>query len=654
MGIRSKFLTLLLVFSILPLLVFLLFHQHVYQAVGQDIYEIARLLLFQTAARELQITARNHGDNIRREMNAVAALINAHLKGFEGLTVVPLSERGDTAGIMSVGRLQHSMAAAYNDVVNLHNSLLVLKISLPDGTSIRYPADGRWEADTTTSNASPSIWEEANSKTSVWLWPDGIGGPQMEDPEILTLFLHLRPQDETSLAFITAAFDVLTLLEATRPSSQWSPYMRTGLLRITPKADHARKPPLIIAVREPSPKGPQWQVARLPLVTAANNSETLGKLLQGSLYGSEGYVSLQFEDEAMLISYAEVDKALGIVNLLPEREVLYRIARHPRRLGRWLTLDSVLAAGAVVVVMVLLAVHRSRRMLDPFFAMMSAFKNVSEGHFTTRLTFKAMDERRMVAGAFNQMVADLEEGFRTRQALEVAREVQHNLLPETEIERSGLDIAARIQYCDETGGDYIDILEGKEARVSVVVGDVTGHGIGAALLMATVRALIRGSYPVMDDPAGLMDGVNRNLCADMGATGRFVTLFLLEINIVTREMTWVRAGHDPAWLYRAATGDIRPLGGQGVALGVERAYRFEVNRGMRMAPGDIVLIGTDGIWEAVGPEGDFFGKDRIETVLSKNAGLSATEIGEALMAAVDGFRQHLRLADDVSLVVVKN
>lgn len=654
MGIRSKFLTLLLVFSILPLLVFLAFHQHVYQAVGRDIYEIARLLLFQTAARELQETAQNHGDNIRREMNALVALINAHLKGLEGLPVVSLSGGRDTAGSLPLERLRLAVAAVYDDVADLRSSLLALTVSLPDGTAVRFPADGRWEAATTPSEADASMWEEGNSTASVWVWPDGMGGPQVDGSNVLTLLLPLRSQDGIPRAFVAARFDVLSLLEATRPSSQWSPYMRTGLLRMMPNAGHARKPPLIIAFRKPSPGGPQWQLARLPLLTAADDSGTLGKLLQGSFYGSEGYVSLQFEDEAMLITYAEVDKALGIVNLLPEREVLYRIARHPRRLGHWLILDSFLAAGAVIVVMILLAVHRSRRMLDPFFAMMSAFKSVSEGHFSTRLAFKAMDERRMIAGAFNKMVADLEEGFRTRQALEVAREVQHNLLPETGIERSGLDIAARIRYCDETGGDYIDILEGKEARVAVVVGDVTGHGIGAALLMATVRALIRGSYPAMDDPAGLMDVVNRNLCADMGTTGRFVTLFLLEINIVTREMTWVRAGHDPAWLYRAATGDIRRLDGQGIALGVEQAYRFEVNRGVRMAPGDIVLIGTDGIWEAVGPESGFFGKDRVEAVLSKSAGLSATEIGEALMAAIDGFRQHLRLADDVSLVVVKN
>jgi sigma-B regulation protein RsbU (phosphoserine phosphatase) len=645
---------LLLVFSILPLLVFMAFHQHVYQAVGRDIYEIARLLLFQTAARELQETAQNHGDNIRREMNAVAALINAHLKDLEGLTVAPLSGRRDTAGSLPVERLRHAMASVYDDVADLRSSLLALTVLLPDGTAVQYPADGQWKAVTTPSEAEASMWEEGNSTELVWRWPDGMEGPRVEGPIVLTLLRPLRSKDKIPQAFVAASIDVLNLLEATRPSSQWSPYMRTGLLRMTPNAGHARKPPLIIAVRKPSPGGPQWQLARLPLMTTAEDSKTLGKLLQGSLFGSEGYVSLQFEDEAMLITYAEVDKALGIVNLLPEREVLYRIARHPRRLGHWLILDSVLAAGAVIVVMILLAVHRSRRMLDPFFAMMSAFKSVSEGHFSTRLAFKAMDERRMVAGAFNKMVADLEEGFRTRQALEVAREVQHNLLPETGIERSGLDIAARIRYCEETGGDYIDTLEGKEARVAVVVGDVTGHGIGAALLMATVRALIRGSYPVMDDPAGLIDVVNRNLCADMGTTGRFVTLFLLEIDTLTREMTWVRAGHDPAWLYRAATNDIRPLDGPGVALGVERAYRFVVNRGVRMAPGDIVLIGTDGIWEAVGPEGDFFGKERVETVLSKSADRSATEIVEALMAAVDGFRQHTRLADDVSLVVVKN
>jgi sigma-B regulation protein RsbU (phosphoserine phosphatase) len=383
-------------------------------------------------------------------------------------------------------------------------------------------------------------------------------------------------------------------------------------------------------------------------------TDKIKALFRGLQYGELGYVSLPYEGEPAIWAFADVDKGLGIVNILPEREILYRIIRHPGRLSRWLTLDNLLAAAAVVLFMVIVATHRSRRMLDPFFSLVSAFRRVSKGDFSTRLVFKAKDERQMVADAFNSMVLQLEEGIRVHQALEIAKEVQQNFFPEMDPNIPGLDVAARIQYCEETGGDYIDMLGKEEGRIGIVVGDVSDHGIGAALLMATVRALVRGHYQTTNDLVQVMNAVNFNLTADMGNTGRFVTLFFLEIDRLSRRLKWIRAGHDPAWLFSAGDGSMTTLGGPGIALGVNSEFSYSENLRDQFDLGDIILIGTDGIWETTSPDGTLFGKRRMEKTVSENAHKPAAEICDAVMASVNRFRDDEKLKDDVSIVVIKN
>jgi nitrogen fixation/metabolism regulation signal transduction histidine kinase len=133
---------------------------------------------------------------------------------------------------------------------------------------------------------------------------------------------------------------------------------------------------------------------------------------------------LPYDGEKSIWAFAKANHELGIINILPEREIRYRIARHPERLSRWLNLDSFLSVFAVVLLTVFIAAHRSKRLLEPFFKLVSAFRSVSMGNFSTRLAFKARGERQMVADAFNAMVLQIEDGIRVRQALEVAQEVQ--------------------------------------------------------------------------------------------------------------------------------------------------------------------------------------------------------------------------------------
>lgn len=254
------------------------------------------------------------------------------------------------------------------------------------------------------------------------------------------------------------------------------------------------------------------------------------------------------------------------------------------------------------------------------------------------------------------MAALAREHQRVRHSLSLAMEVQQNLLPKENPKISGLDISGKSIYCDETGGDYYDFLEvGPPAggKIGIVVGDVSDHGIPSALLMSTVRALIRQRCSSFGNIDQVVSDVNRQLAADVKDSGRFMTLFYTEVDRPNSAIRWVSAGHEPAMIYDPATDSIGELdGGNNLPLGVfEDAVFNESYR--QLASGQVIIIATDGIWEARNPEGKMFGKDRIYQIVRQNATASAIDIQNAVLESLKRFQKDRRLEDDLTLVVIK-
>jgi sigma-B regulation protein RsbU (phosphoserine phosphatase) len=217
-------------------------------------------------------------------------------------------------------------------------------------------------------------------------------------------------------------------------------------------------------------------------------------------------------------------------------------------------------------------------------------------------------------------------------------------------------VAARSVYSDETGGDYFDYFpcgESECARFGFVVGDVTGHGIGAALLMATARAFVRAEAEKPEDLARRISRVNRLLTADTRHSGNFMSLFFLEIDVLSQKVCWVRAGHDPALLYDPVGERFEELSGPGLVLGVDDAFAYRQQEKSVDQSGMILLLFTDGIWEAHDGEGHFFGKERLEAMVKDHAAASAEEIRDRILAAVEQFRGNLPMEDDMTLIVIK-
>jgi sigma-B regulation protein RsbU (phosphoserine phosphatase) len=185
------------------------------------------------------------------------------------------------------------------------------------------------------------------------------------------------------------------------------------------------------------------------------------------------------------------------------------------------------------------------------------------------------------------------------------------------------------------------------------VGDVSGHGVDAALLMTTARAFIRMRATQPAAPARVVSLTNRDLVLDMGDSGNFMTLFYMEIDPRSRTARWVRAGHEPALLYCPVRDQFEELTGSGAPLGVDPDFDFAEQKLPALHPGTILAVGTDGIWEARDSDGRFFGKERFRDVIRRQAAGSAQDLLTAVFDEVGGFCRGMPSQDDITLVVAK-
>jgi len=343
---------------------------------------------------------------------------------------------------------------------------------------------------------------------------------------------------------------------------------------------------------------------------------------------------------------------IGVTLYGAERQRLY--GAHPDaildQLSSTLTVElilfSLLAAGLTYLV----TVNLSR----PFRDIIAVLHQIKSGRLNERVQVVSNDELGYTGDAINDMAGGLQERERMRRSLSLAREVQQSLLPSTAPQIPGIQIVGKSLYCDETGGDYFDFMELERSgsrRLAAVIGDVCGHGVSAALLMTSIRALLRARTNLPGGPQEIIRFLNRQISLDTEETGQFVTLFYLEVDPQTRALEWVRAGHEPAYLYRPQADRFETLDGQGAALGIEGESRYAANRSFAH-PGEILVLTTDGIFETRRRR-EMFGRRRFMDVVRRAHQLNAAGIRDAVLEAVDDFRGRLPQEDDVTLVVIK-
>jgi sigma-B regulation protein RsbU (phosphoserine phosphatase) len=317
------------------------------------------------------------------------------------------------------------------------------------------------------------------------------------------------------------------------------------------------------------------------------------------------------------------------------------------------TFEILFIMGVLLVLITNLIFAYSKNLKLLFDNETQVLEEVRGGDLSVKVPVATNDEFGVIAGHTNHMIDGLRHRFELLSSLKLAEEVQQNLLPGGNPEIDALDISAVSLYCDQTGGDYYDFLPLPKGRWGVVVADVCGHGIAAAMLMTSVRAFLTAAVERYRDPADLLGEVNRHLTRDCTASGRFTTMFFLEIDPKEMLLRWVRAGHEPALLYHP--GDDLPtrLLGPGLVLGINGEYAYSTSTHQGLRSGDIILVGTDGLHETRNEQGESFGQHRLQSLLKEHAGAKAAGIRAAITEAISAFRGEHPQEDDITLVVIK-
>jgi len=266
-----------------------------------------------------------------------------------------------------------------------------------------------------------------------------------------------------------------------------------------------------------------------------------------------------------------------------------------------------------------------------------------------------MEGQKWVIGFIRDVTERKKAEKRLREAaleFQVAREIQERLFPKSPPALPGYDIAGASWPAAATGGDYYDYLPMLDEGLGLVIGDVTGHGLGPALLMAETRAYLRIVALNRHCPSEVLTRANRVLAEDLGGE-RFVTVLLARLDPPARRLVYANAGHPPGHVL-GPQGEIKcTLKRTGMPLGLQLDTIYADSQPVALEPGDLVVLLTDGIEEAMAPDDSVFSVERALEVVRANRHRAARDIVEAIYAAVRDFSQGAPQADDVTAVVVK-
>lgn len=246
------------------------------------------------------------------------------------------------------------------------------------------------------------------------------------------------------------------------------------------------------------------------------------------------------------------------------------------------------------------------------------------------------------------LMLELRDKLLAKDEIAVARQVQLALLPDSHPEIPGWAVWSLSRPANDVGGDLVDYLELDGFRHAVVLGDVAGKGLGAALLTAKLQATLRALVPDSASLAELGTRVDDILHRD-GLANRYATLFFVALEHHSGRMLYLNAGHNPAFAVHADS--VEQLSASSYPLGMLGTAEYEEGS-VEMAPGDVLVIYSDGLTEAENEAGDEFGGERLQGMLLGLRGLPPHEIGVAILDRVDEFLGGARLTDDLSLAII--
>lgn len=274
--------------------------------------------------------------------------------------------------------------------------------------------------------------------------------------------------------------------------------------------------------------------------------------------------------------------------------------------------------------------------------------------FTARdlALFGAISAQLAISVENARLHADSLEKVRLQKDVEIARRIQQHLLPPVPKDLPGLDIALRYDAAEQASGDTYDLVPMRDGRFAIMIGDVTGHGVGAALLTHTVTSAMRSYLELIDDAADVVTRVNQRLVASV-ETGNFMSLLLLVVDREKRTLQYVNAGH-PGLVVCQADG-CRVLEKTGMVLGVVGDQDYQQSPSIQLQKGDLLFLHTDGVDEAMSPSREMFSTERLHAIVQEQntKGVSADQVLAEVVRQVTSHVGGDMLDDDVTMIAVR-
>lgn len=314
--------------------------------------------------------------------------------------------------------------------------------------------------------------------------------------------------------------------------------------------------------------------------------------------------------------------------------------------------DPRFASGTVVLQGVRSVLAVPLGVADKVFGIIYADSPIAEGRFTED-HLKVLTTLASVAAIRvenTRLVEARLERERLERELALASEIQQRFQPTAPPQVNGYELQGISFPCYEIGGDYYDFIEREDGRLVIALGDVSGKGTAAALLMSSLHAAVHAQAGSHDTLVSTISAVNRYL-ADNIPANRFVTLFYAELDPESGALSFLNAGHNPPLIVHAA-GTVEQLASGGLPLGIKPDADYREGR-TQLQHGDVLVIYSDGVTEAMSPSGEEFGATRLYEVVSRNIESSAAGIRDRIESSLTKFSQGTSAADDITLVIVK-
>jgi sigma-B regulation protein RsbU (phosphoserine phosphatase) len=710
MTIRRKLLLLLLAIALIPLIAMSVLHQISIRVAGHQLAAKTREALDSNARLALQQLLQNYGDLFNREKRLVDSLIRRQAREVETrlsqesarLTIDNISEDyGFNPQLEDLADLKHeyfdnavgkdgaplqisyrrqgyflaegagttdvagdmdrlrTMTDVYHEIYRLApGSILWQYTSLENGLHTSYPAGGELPNQQSYDPRKRRWYQQAKANDSIIRV-----GPIVDaatGQTIVTIAVAVRRPDG-SFAGVTAMDRTIPdILANMKLPGRWAEGAERMLVGFENEADPCDAELTILLQSSYIDAGSDWQ-RRIELEKLqSQDSEQLRQMVSDIRSGRSGVRKMEYKGTPSLWAYGRPEfGSTAAVLIVPYKRVVDLAESTSEFLLKesmsWLQISGfilMIVVGAAVV----LAAMRAGSLTRPISELTEAGKKLAGGDYGARVNITTGDELQQLGAVFNETGPKLKEREKMKRSLELAKAIQQNLLPKESPELTNFEVAGCCKYCDETGGDYydyIDLIELVPGKIGIAVGDVSGHGIGAALLMTTARSMLRTDARYHGtDLVKLFDEFNRRLVQDT-AEDKFMTLFFGILDDNSRSLVWVSGGHDPAFWYHHDSGGIEELPNTGMLMGLTKDASFEQAGPVRLKKGDLVVIGTDGIWEAQNIHSNMFGKERLLEIIAHASGRKAQNICSQVVESVTQFCGSVAQKDDITLVVVK-